>query len=182
MARSLPFNPEDLIDITPAPWWADFALVVVAFLVFYALAALLRRKYRRHLALAVAGSRSADAFASLSLRQFEIVVGDAFRAQGYEVRELHGARASGGVDMELHRDGELFLVECGHWQAYKVPVTVVRELYSAVESRGAAGAFVATSGTFTEDAQAFVQGTGIRLVDGRALFELVSRDLVPAAA
>jgi len=63
-----------------------------------------------------------------------------------------------------------------------VPVAAVRELYLLVENHGAAGGFLVTSGTFTEDAKAFVQGTNIQLVDGAQIFDLVRKAAAPAAA
>ncbi|MEJ6023957.1 restriction endonuclease [Ramlibacter sp. PS4R-6] len=165
----------DWVETLPGPWWADGAIVVAAFVLLFALSAFLRRRYRVRLARVVSASRSADAFAALSLREFQIVVGDAFRAQGYEVRELHGPDLEGGVDMELRRDGEFYIAQCTHWQTYKVPASAVRELYMEMDSRGASGAFLVTAGTFSEDARAFVQGTDVQLVDGGKLVELVGQ-------
>jgi restriction system protein len=42
--------------------------------------------------------------------------------------------------------------------------------------RGAAGGFVVTSGEFTPDARAFVQGLNVELVDGTRLFEMIQQE------
>jgi hypothetical protein len=70
-------------------------------------------------------------------------------------------------------DGERFLVQCKHWKAYKVDVSVVRELFGLMAAKGAAGGFVVTSGPFTQEAKDFAAGRNIRLVDGEALFALI---------
>jgi restriction system protein len=163
-------------------WWLDAAQVAGVLAALLAITFAVRRVLRARLANSLAASRSASAFAALSLDEFQVVVGDAFRAQGYVVRELHGLEASDGIDLEISRGGEHYLVECSHWSAYKVPVAVVRELYLKMETRGASGAFLVTAGTFTEDAKVFVQGTNISLIDGRKLFDLIgNREGEPAA-
>ena len=55
---------------------------------------------------------------------------------------------------------------CKQWKAFKVGVTVVRELYGVMAARGAAGGFVVTSGRFTEEATRFADDRNIRLIDG----------------
>jgi len=52
-------------------------------------------------------------------------------------------------------------------------VSVVRELSRLLAAKGAAGAFVVTSGRFTQEAEDFAVGRNIRLVDGEALFALI---------
>jgi len=70
-------------------------------------------------------------------------------------------------------DGKKFLAQCKHWKAYKLGVSVVRELSRLLAAKGAAGAFVVTSGRFTQEAEDFAVGRNIRLVDGEALFALI---------
>lgn len=106
-------------------------------------------------------------------RQFETLVGEAFRRHGYAVVETGGGGPDGGVDLVLSRDGERSLVQCKHWRALKVGVGPVRELYGVMAARGAAGGFVVTSGAFTPAAVAFASGRNVTLVDGPALLALV---------
>ena len=101
--------------------------------------------------------------------EFEAIVGEAFRQKGYKVLELGGAGPDGDVDLVLSKGGEKFLVQFKQWNAFKVSVTVVRELHGAMASKGAAGGFVVTSGKFTVDAQEFSSGRKLRLVDGDKL-------------
>ena len=134
-----------------------------------------KRRHRGDLLSTVARSRAPDALDGMSWREFELLVGEAFRLQGYEVTELGGEGSDGGVDLVLRRGKEKFLVQCKQWKAFKVGVQVVRELYGVMAAKGAAGGFVVTSGSFTEDATAFASGRNVTLVDGPKLFGLIQQ-------
>jgi restriction system protein len=134
-----------------------------------------RRKKRAALVSGVTLSKGADALNGMSWREFELLVGEAFRLQGYSVTELGGAGADGGVDLVLRKGNERFLVQCKQWKAFKVGVDVVRQLYGVMAAQGAAGGFVITSGTFTTDAKAFAEGRNVKLVDGPQLFGLLKQ-------
>ena len=149
--------------------------IVPVLCLFGALGAFLKRRKRAGLVSVVAKSNGADALIGMPWREFEMLVGEAFRLQGYTITELGGAQADGGVDLVLRKGTETFLVQCKQWKAYKVGVEVVRELYGVMASRGAAGGFVVTSGSFTPDAQAFVKGLNVKLVDGPKLFGLIQQ-------
>ena len=110
-----------------------------------------------------------DVLASVSWREFEMLVGQFFREKGYKVSETANG-ADGGIDLRLTAsDFKTYLVQCKHWKASKVPVNVVRKLYGVMVAENAAGAFVVTSGQFTDDAQTFADGKNIQLIDGRLL-------------
>lgn len=55
----------------------------------------------------------------MSWQEFELLVGEAFRLQGYEVAEIGGGGPDGGVDLVLRKDREKFLVQCKQWKAFK---------------------------------------------------------------
>lgn len=134
-----------------------------------------RRRHRENLVSAVAGSASANALEGMSWRDFEKLVGEAFRLQGYQVSEAGGGGPDGGVDLVLRKGTETFLVQCKQWKAYQVGVRVVRELYGVMAARGAAGGFVVTSGRFTDDARAFANGRNVKLIDGPRLLKLIKQ-------
>ena len=113
-----------------------------------------RRRQRQGLVTHVSQSKAADALDGMSWREFEVLVGEAFRLQGFRVAETRGGGADGGVELVLTREGARFLVQCKQWKAYKVGVEVVRELFGVMAARGAGGGLVVTSGTFTNDARA----------------------------
>lgn len=140
-----------------------------------AVGSFLRRQRRQTLVANVSQSKSADALDGMSWREFEMLVGEAFRLQGYRVAETGGAGPDGGIDLVLSKGTEKFLVQCKQWKAFKVSVTVVRELYGVMAAKGAAGGFVVTSGRFTEDATAFATGRNIALIDGPRLLGLLAQ-------
>lgn len=133
------------------------------------------RHKRQKLVAVVASSKAADALDGMSWQEFELLVGEAFRLQGYQVTDIGGGGADGGVDLVLRKGGEKFLVQCKQWKAFTVGVTVVRELYGVMAANGAAGGFVVTSGRFTDDAKSFASGRNVKLIDGPRLFALIKQ-------
>lgn len=139
-----------------------------------ALVSVLRRRQRTNLYRDVARAPSQQALEGISWREFEQLVGEWFRTQGYAVLETGGVgEADGGVDLVLSKDGETYLVQCKQWKAFKVGVNVVRELLGVMAMRRAAGAFLVTSGVFTEEARRFAAQANITLVNGRQLSDLL---------
>ncbi len=133
-----------------------------------------KRRERQALVAKVSDGAAADVLDGMSWQQFERLVGEAFRLQGYSVAETGGGGADGGVDLILSKDGEKFLVQCKQWRAFKVGVSVVRELYGVMAAKGAAGGFVVTSGRFTDEASAFASGRNVSLIDGPKLKALIA--------
>lgn len=133
------------------------------------------RNKRRKLVAVVASSKAADALDGMSWQEFELLVGEAFRLQGYQVTDIGGGGADGGVDLVLRKGGDKFLVQCKQWKAFTVGVTVVRELYGVMAANGSAGGFVVTSGRFTDEANEFASGRNVKLIDGPRLFALIKQ-------
>ena len=133
------------------------------------------RRRRSALVATVAQSRAPDALHGMSWGEFEHLVGEGFRLQGYSVLETGGNGPDGGVDLVLSRRGEKYLVQCKQWKAFKVGVEIVRELYGVMAARGVAGGFVVTSGRFTAEATAFAAGRNVQLVDGTKLFAMLQQ-------
>jgi restriction system protein len=136
-----------------------------------------RGRARQNLVTDVAQSKATDALDGMTWREFEMLVGEGFRLQGYQVVETGGGGADGGVDLVLampgQNGGEKFLVQCKQWRAFKVGVDVVRELYGVMAARGAAGGFLVTSGRFTAEAIRFASGRNVSLIDGPKLHGLI---------
>jgi restriction system protein len=118
-------------------------------------------------------SNPKPAITSMSWRDFERLVGEVFRRQGFTVSGFESQGPDGGVDLGLTRNGQRYLVQCKHWRKRQVGVTVVRELNGVVSAQGAHGGFVVTGGTFSREAQHFAGACGIKLIDGPALEELI---------
>lgn len=133
------------------------------------LASFFKRKQREKLVFEVACNPSASSLNEMRWEEFEMLVGEAFRQQGFTVRETGGGGADGGVDIVLTKDNEKFLVQCKQWRAQKVGVAVVRELYGVMAAEGATGGVVVTSGYFTDEAKKFANGRNVKLLDGKLL-------------
>lgn len=126
--------------------------------------------------------RDLDSIASLRWQEFERLVGEAFRQQGYAVEETGQGGADGGVDLVLSRAGHTTLVQCKHWRRRQVPVTTVREMWGLLAHHGADSIKIVCVGDFTPDARRFAQGKEIELVSGEELVAIVRQVQVPQAA
>ncbi|AVS68411.1 hypothetical protein C8245_24630 [Paracidovorax avenae] len=169
--------PQDITHLATHGIWRGLAyagqFIVPLICAMGALASAVRRRERRRLIDTACRSTAADALHGMDWKEFERLVGEGFRRQGYLVAETGGGGADGGVDLVLGKAGEKFLVQCKQWKAFKVGVSVVRELYGVMAARGAAGGFVVTSGSFTQEATEFASGRNIQLIDGPALLRLI---------
>ena len=134
-----------------------------------------RRRERKQLIETVVRSDAADVLDGMTWQQFEQLVGEGFRLQGYRVLETGGGGADGGIDLVLTKNGEKYLVQCKQWRAFKVGVEVVRELYGVMAARGATGGFVVTSGRFSDEASSFAKGRNVTLIDGKRLRGLIDQ-------
>ena len=114
-----------------------------------------------------------DSIRSLSWRQFEQLVGEAFRRRGYRIEETGQDGADGGVDLLLTKDGETTLVQCKHWRSRHVGVSVVREMFGLMEHHRAVGGKIVCTGTISAECFRFAVGKPIELIDGEALHRLV---------
>lgn len=110
---------------------------------------------------------------AMSWREFEELVEEAYRRQGYEVENTGGGGPDGGVDLILRKGPELVLVQCKHWNSDQVGVATVRELYGVVKSEDASRGILVTSGRFSDDAWAFAKDKPLQLFNGRALEKMI---------
>jgi restriction system protein len=148
-------------------------IIPAALLIGAASSALRRYQGQSLLRQAAAGSHAA--IADMSWGKFERLVGEAFRLKGYDIVETGGQRNDGGYDLVLSKEGGRVLVQCKHWKAQTVGVTVVRELNGVIAAQGATGGYVVTSGRFTSEARRFAHGCGIELLDGDGLNSLIRK-------
>lgn len=148
---------------------------------FAALASFIGRKRRRRLLETQTGL---DSLRAMSWRQFEMLVGEAFRRQGYRIEETGLGGADGGVDLLLRKDGRTTLVQCKQWRSQRVDVKIVREMYGLLAHHGADSVKIVAVGNFTPDAQRFAQGKPIGLIHGEALLAMIRgvQESPPAAA
>lgn len=111
----------------------------------------------------------------MSGQDFELLMSEAFRLQGFKVAKKVGASADGGVDLELIKGIDRYLVQAKHWRARQVTVEVVRELAGVIPFRRAAGDYAVTSGRFTAPAAKFAEGRGIELTNGSRLAGMLAQ-------
>jgi restriction system protein len=114
-----------------------------------------------------------DTIAAMSWRQFELLVGEAFRRRGYQVEETGLGGADGGIDLILRKNGRTELVQCKQWRTRQVNVPTVREMWGLVAHHRADGVKIVCVGEFTRDASEFAEGKNIELINGKRLLELV---------
>jgi restriction system protein len=127
------------------------------------------RRRRAKQIMAKSRDNPKTAIAGMTWQQFEQLVGESLREQGFSVLEMGGNRPDGGVDLVLKKDGRQYLVQCKHWKTWQVGVAVVRELNGVIAEQKADGGYVITGGYFTRDAEVFARGCGIKLIDGITL-------------
>ena len=109
----------------------------------------------------------------LSWREFELLMCEAFRRQGYLIEHTGESGPDGGVDLVLRRNDEKTLVQCKQWRNESVGVKPVRELRGVVASDGAQHGIFVTSGTYTEAAKDFAWRNPLTLISGLQLAEMI---------
>ena len=135
-----------------------------------ALLAFIGSRQRRRLLEAQTGL---DSLRAMNWRQFEMLVGEAFRRQNYRIEETGLGGADGGIDLRLSKNGKVTLVQCKQWRSQRVDVKVVREMYGLLAHHGANAVKIIAVGDFTPDARRFAQGKPIELIHGEALLVLI---------
>lgn len=118
---------------------------------------------------------SIDPIDNMSWKEFEMLISEFFRRQGYSVVENNGAGPDGGVDLRISKDSKIILVQCKHWKTFKVGVNIVREQLGIKTAERADGVIIVTSGSFTDEAMDFANQQNISLIDGSDLHAIISR-------
>lgn len=144
-------------------------LIALFFLIPAPISAL--RRYKRKKLLAT--QESIDTIRSLNWRDFEFMVAQAYKEQGYRVIENEEVGPDGGIDIVLTKGSHKYLVQCKQWHTAKVGVKVVREMFGVMHSVGAQGVIIITSGMFTQEAKNFAHDKPIDLVEGNELGDLI---------
>jgi restriction system protein len=153
---------------TAGPWAAGVLLVLgpVAYMRF------IRRRP------ASGANSSIESVRGLSRREFERIVGESFRVQGYEVDHRGTNEFADSVCLVLRKPGHRILVRCIHRTGVQVGVEAVRTLHEVMSLETASGGLIVTSEELSSDARAWVADKPIGLIEGRALLELVNRGRV----
>jgi restriction system protein len=126
------------------------------------------------LAFSARAPEPGDALTRLSWQDFEHLLAEHYRAQGYRVELVtaHDLKALGqaGLDMRLFRGSETTIVQCGHWDAIFVDLPDVQQLMSTMLNEAASRGVLVTRGAFTTAARnAVLRQPRVHLVDGAVL-------------
>lgn len=136
-------------------------------------AALLSYLAARHRRVLLDTRTTLESLAAGGWRQFEQLVGEAFRRLGYSVEETGLGGADGGIDLILRKDGRRVLVQCKQWKRRQVGVSVVREMMGLLAHHRADAVKIVCVGTFTRDAETFARGKPVELIGGAMLLEMI---------
>jgi restriction system protein len=114
----------------------------------------------------------------LTAEEFEWLVGELFRREGWQVSETGRQDGpDGNIDLELTRKGGRKIVQCKRWKSWQVDVTEIRQFAGTLLReglRGDAGIFVTLS-TFTPQAVTEAKAIGLILVDGGELYRRIEK-------
>lgn len=157
--------------------YAPFAWFALAVCWIAALASFVGSRRRSHLLEQQTGLESLRA---MSWREFEMLVGEAFRRRGYVIQETGLGGADGGIDLIMRKGGQTILVQCKQWKTQRVDVKIVREMYGLLAHHGASEVKIVAVGDYTADAQCFAQGKPIDLIHGEALLAMVREGQTPS--
>lgn len=156
----------------------NFATVMAVVCLIAAIVSFIRRRFFGYL---VNQARDLEDLRKIDWKDFESLVAEAYRRQGYHVIESPGRGPDGGIDLTLRHDGATHLVQCKQRTKANVGVKVVRELYGLLTAHEAASAILITTSDYTPDAREFAEGKPISLVTGPDLLQLI-RSVQPKPA
>lgn len=107
--------------------------------------------------------------------EFEYYIADLFSLYGFQTLVTRASN-DGGIDIEMRKDGETFAVEVKQYSRdNRVSRERIQKLDSAARHAEADHAIFVTTSSFTQPAIAYADESGIDLIDGKALFEMIQR-------
>ncbi len=110
----------------------------------------------------------------LSWEGYRSLVADIFRRHGHDVFDPEGPDRD-VIDMEVaHAHRGRLVVNCQLRGMSQIPPEPLREMAIVALRNGADGALMVTDGDFSAEARRFAKAHSLILVDGQALFELVT--------
>ncbi|MDP9238904.1 MAG: restriction endonuclease [Chloroflexota bacterium] len=114
----------------------------------------------------------------LTAEEFEWLVGEMLRREGWQVRETGRKDGpDGNIDLELTRDGQRAIAQCKRWVSWPVGIDEIRKFAGTLMSEGlpgSAGIFVTLS-DFTGQARVEAQRNKMALVDNHDLYARVEK-------
>lgn len=117
-------------------------------------------------------SRKKDDLMALTPQAFEDLVARIFESYGHHVDHI-GGNSDHGVDIVVRNEhNEKWVVQCKRYRG-SVGEPVLRDLYGTMLHEKAQGAYLFTSGSFTQGARRWAEEKPIFLYDGEALIKLI---------
>ena len=172
--------------LSRAPWWMSLVIAAAMFAgirlflpdiaaFFAALPFLVIAGYAGWRQTRAPGAdRIARAVATLRAMpsdNFSVVIGEAFRYDGYNVAR----RTDGAADFELRKNGRLTVVSCKRWKVAQTGVGPLRDLLAAKRQSEAQDCIYVAGGDVSDNARKFATENSIQLMNDATLGELVAR-------
>lgn len=105
--------------------------------------------------------------------EFENYIADLFSKLGYKT-EVTGGAYDEGVDVIAQKNGIKHYIQCKKFITQAVSVGAMRDFYGAIADHLANGkGYFITTNIFTLEAERFVEGKPIELIDGQKLIEYI---------
>lgn len=163
-------NPNQILYVINKKIMPEFTWIISGFLFLFMLIQFLSRYKKRKLFF---NEYDIEQLKRISWQDFELLVTETFKRDGYKVKEAGGAQADGGIDLEAYRGGQKIIVQCKHWKKTSVGVNIVREMFGVGIHEQASVVYIVTCGYFTKDAKEFAKGKAMRLVNGYQLLHWI---------
>ncbi len=157
------------------PWLISANLVgtsIAAGLILGWLGERIRAANRRHLVEWTSNLRL------LTAEEFEWLVGEVFRREGWTVEETGRQDGpDGNIDLALTQLGRRIIVQCKRWQSWLVGVEEVRAFAGTLMREGLAGpdGIFVTLSDFTPQAREEAKQVGLSLIDNADLLARVEK-------
>jgi len=109
----------------------------------------------------------------VSWPEFKKLVAEAYRQAGYIILENNVFAEDPSIDLVMRKGANLYLVQCRYWQNRKLGRREVKNLFALLHDKQASGAFLLTTGIFTNEARHYAANRPVNLVDGIELVKLL---------
>jgi len=123
-----------------------------------------------------------DALSRVAWQDFEVLVANHYRDQGYDV--LHcgdgqfGRRGASEVDLRMLKGGKLTLVHCRHESVSRVNASDVARLIATGAEDDATEVIVVSSADIPEAARQVGEAGGAKMIDGAAVRAMLGERLI----
>ncbi|HEY5303673.1 MAG TPA: restriction endonuclease [Acidimicrobiales bacterium] len=114
----------------------------------------------------------------LDSTEFEWLVGEMFRREGWKVEETGQSDGpDGNIDLVLVRDGERVIVQCKRWESWVVGVNEIRNFAGTLmrENLAARSGIYVTLSKFGKQARSEANQLGIEIIDSHDLLARIDK-------